>query len=414
MISKSAIVGVRENKTSRVVSLGYGNKPQVEDSMVKKWQKILDTLAQIVAVPSCLIMQLREDSLSVFLKNNSEKNLFAVGQKTKLTHNIFCETVIGNQQQLKVSNIESDSLWNSIDLNLEMGSLSYVGVPLNWSDGDVFGTICMLDDKKNEYSEIYCDLLNSFRDSIEKDLELIESKKMLIDKNSELEHSNKIKTKFLALISHDIRGSMATLTGFIEFVLENQNDFNMDEIVDCLSHLGKETNNAFNTLESLLEWAKNDLVKFEAQKERTDLCEMINNVLGFLSNSIQKKNIDIQKNYAVGRFILNLDPNMIESAFRNILSNAIKFTNAGNRINISLSKTNGKTFIEVEDFGIGMTKLEADQLVSGKQTTTKSGTHGEKGAGIGLVLAKEFIDKNGGEIFVESRLSKGTKITIQL
>jgi signal transduction histidine kinase len=169
---RHSIVKVCSKEQPVTVQITSDEKPSIYDLTVKKWQDIIDLLSSTVNVPSALIMRMEEEYISVFLESNSKDNPYKKGEKAELLSGLYCETVVGNKTSLLVPNALIDPLWKeNPDTHLNM--ISYLGFPIIWPDGEVFGTICVLDNKENHYNLKQIKLMELLRDSIEKDLLLI-------------------------------------------------------------------------------------------------------------------------------------------------------------------------------------------------------------------------------------------------
>lgn len=164
------------------------NKIQIEVPAAKSqdWQEIVDILAQILKIPAVLIMRLNEPYIEVLVAGRSEANPYHPGDREKVWGSgLYCETVIKRQAKLLVPNALKDELWkNNPDIKLNM--ISYLGFPILLPDGNPFGTICVLDNKENPYSDIVERLMQKFRNMIQSDLEILYANQMLGEKNREL------------------------------------------------------------------------------------------------------------------------------------------------------------------------------------------------------------------------------------
>jgi PAS domain S-box-containing protein len=140
----------------------------IPDYIINKWQDITDLLAKLIEIPSALIMITEDEYMKVLISSHSEGNPYQVGDKEKW-HGLYCETVIKSQEKLLIPNALKDKNWDN-NPDITLGMISYLGYPINYPDKKPFGTICVLDKKENKYSEIYQNLLENFRDIIEKDL----------------------------------------------------------------------------------------------------------------------------------------------------------------------------------------------------------------------------------------------------
>src|SRR5215510_14110523 len=142
---------------------------QVPSEIVQKWQEIVDLLAEIMHVPSALIMEVEPPNIKVFVSNESKGNRYEPGETACLNTGLYCETVMKTRQPLLVPDALADEDWKS-NPDIKLGMISYLGVPISWPDGEVFGTICVLDNKRNEYSKPYLRLLLQLRDAVQHDL----------------------------------------------------------------------------------------------------------------------------------------------------------------------------------------------------------------------------------------------------
>jgi two-component sensor histidine kinase len=182
---KVAVVSVSGKKSQTFVPVTADHKPEISEEIIKKWQDILNLGANLLQVPAGLIMRLHEKEIEVFLSSNTENNPYEPHEKAELQTGLYCETVVGNRKELLVPNAKKDPLWeNNPDVALNM--ISYYGVPITWPDGEVFGTFCVLDDKENEYSSDYRQLIRVLHEIIENDLE-----RLLIYEDMKQDHVQK-------------------------------------------------------------------------------------------------------------------------------------------------------------------------------------------------------------------------------
>ena len=159
---------------------------EISENMLKKWQKIIDIMAELIGIPAALIMRLVESDIEVFVSSQSKGNPYHAGDREHfLGSGLYCETVINTNDKLLIPNALADEKWkNNPDIKLSM--ISYLGFPIVLPGGKPFGTICVLDDKENAYSETYENLIKNFRDIIQSHLELIYMNSILGEKNRSL------------------------------------------------------------------------------------------------------------------------------------------------------------------------------------------------------------------------------------
>lgn len=152
---------------------------EIPQSFISKWQDIVDLVAKIIGIPAALIMKVENDFMEVFISSKSANNPYQVGQKEHW-NGLYCETVIKSQSKLKVPNASKDEKWFK-NPDIKLGMVSYLGFPLNFPNGEPFGTICVLDRNENDYSEEHEQLLMQFKRVVELDLAMIQSLKITHD-----------------------------------------------------------------------------------------------------------------------------------------------------------------------------------------------------------------------------------------
>ena len=405
---KHSTITIRETKESKMVKIGSDLKPKIAQGVIDKWQSLIDTVAKIADVPSGLIMRLNEKTIEVFLTSETEGNPYKVGEQANLIYGLYCETVIGTQKKLLVPDATKNKSWKENNPDVDIDMISYLGFPINWPDGEVFGTVCVLDNKENYYSNDLSNLLHQIKQHIETDLQILLLNTDLVEKNSQLEQLNNTKSKFLSLISHDIRGSVGTLSEFLKLILEDYDRFDKSELKPILNSLSKNAISTYQTLETLLTWSKNDLVQIKPNKIKVNIVDITETILNSFEQEIILKELKIEKEYYSNNVFINVDEKMMTVIMRNILSNAIKYTKRGGPITIRMFQFKKQEIIEIEDTGIGMDKSSVDNLFSYDESHSTQGTKGESSAGIGLMLANEFMVKNDIKIIVESEIGKGT------
>ena len=231
--------------------------------------------------------------------------------------------------------------------------------------------------------------------------------------NKQLERLNIDKDRFIAILGHDLRSPFTTLLGLSEVLTEDIRKLDIDEIENHATNINKSARNTFNLLEDILLWARTqqDKILFKPQNlSFTDICK---NILEILNPNAEAKNIAINC-LTADQLNVFADADMIKTVLRNLVSNAIKFTNNGGIININAEKTNSNVTISVSDNGVGIAPDDITKLFDISQVVTTKGTAKETGTGLGLLLCKEFVEKHGGKIWVESEVGKGSEFKFSL
>lgn len=166
--------------------MSIDRKPNVSDTILAKWQKIIDLLARITGVPAALIMRAHSDTIEVFVSSETEGNPYTVGDSEHLRNELYCETVIAQRAMLLVPNALKDPEWDhNPDIKLNM--IAYLGFPLLWPDNEIFGTICVLDNKENTYAIEHRELVQQFSEIVNDDLRLLYLGEMVEMRTTELQ-----------------------------------------------------------------------------------------------------------------------------------------------------------------------------------------------------------------------------------
>jgi PAS domain S-box-containing protein len=229
----------------------------------------------------------------------------------------------------------------------------------------------------------------------------------------DLEEINSHKDSVLAILSHDLRSPLAGIIGIAEMLNSDSDDLKQSEVKHLHALLLKESTKELSMLDNLLEWGR---IKYAAEAfspENTPLAQSVSNVFETLkevaaNNRIQLVN-DVKKN-----IIVFADGKMVLSILQNIVSNAIKYTPAGGKITITAKMTGDKVETKVTDTGTGMSKELTEKLFTPQMTSLLTPREENKGGGIGLLLVKDILDKNSGEIWVESEEGKGSSFYFTL
>jgi signal transduction histidine kinase len=412
MDRRYATVYIRESKETKKLSITSFKKPEITDPITEKWQSLLDISAKLANVPAVLIMKLNENNIEVFTKNQSNNNPYRQNEKAELLHGLYCEAVVGKQERLLVPDARKDPAWSDNNPDIGLNMISYLGFPINWPDGEVFGTVCLLDNKENAFNSTYEKMLLTIKEHIETDLHALILKQELEEKKEQLLQSNRTKTQFLSLISHDIRGSVGTAQEFLKLIVKDFASYSSDELHTMLKTLSRSISATYNTLQNLLSWSKRDLLKPNPYKSVCDLKETLDNALEYAEQGILLKNHKIIKTYVDKEAIVLADSDMMEAVFRNLLTNAINYTPPGGEISICIMDLNGKPAVEISDNGKGMDRKKLKTLFTHINNTPNTENEENKSAGIGLIMVKEFLDKNNANIHYFSEPGKGTRVRI--
>ncbi len=229
----------------------------------------------------------------------------------------------------------------------------------------------------------------------------------------ELKELNATKDKFFSIIAHDLKNPFNTLMGFAELLSTNINSYGKNKIEDFINIILQTSRNTYLLLENLLEWARSQTGGLEITPARIDISDLIDENIDLVCNNASGKKLKIINNVSKDARVY-ADPNMVHTIIRNLLSNAIKYTNPGGKIEISSKIQNSYLEITVSDSGIGIKPENLNKLFRIDENFSTKGTADETGTGLGLILCKEFVEKNEGEIWVKSIYGQGSDFTIKL
>ena len=226
--------------------------------------------------------------------------------------------------------------------------------------------------------------------------------------NEKLQQSNAEKDKFFSILAHDLRSPLSSFLGMAEVMAEDINTMTISEIEDISKSLHKSASNLFQLLENLLEWSVLQRGTSENHPEKTSLNRLIFRSIDPVLESARRKNIAIKLDLDQTYFV-NCDLKMTETIFRNLISNALKYTNPNGSVVITAAPISKEEIkVSVIDTGIGMSKEIISKLFLLNDQIGRKGTDGESSSGLGLMICKEFVEKQGGVIWAESEEDKGS------
>lgn len=231
--------------------------------------------------------------------------------------------------------------------------------------------------------------------------------KLLLEKNIEISNANKQKDRFFSIIAHDLRGPFVGFLGLTELLASEIDTMDKEEIQFLAANLKSSAQNLENLLENLLEWSSMEQGLIPFTPIKNNLHQITEECISILQAAAAKKEIQIQDKLADDTIVF-ADNYMLHAIIRNILSNAVKFTPKGGIISIQSKKDSKNTILSITDSGIGMNAKMIENIFKLDVKTNRKGTENELSSGLGLILCKEFVEKHGGKIWVESEENKGT------
>jgi len=233
-------------------------------------------------------------------------------------------------------------------------------------------------------------------------------------KNEQLQKLNAEKDKFFSIIAHDLRTPFNSFLGLTQIMAEDLRSLKMSQIQEIAVSISKSANNLYRLLENLLQWSQIQYGAIPFNPEAVQLSLVAGESIELIHEFAKSKGIEIT--YEIpDNSVVFADSNMLQTIIRNLISNAVKFTPKGGRVNLSAKATDDKYIeISIKDSGIGMNQTLINNLFRLDIKTNRTGTEGEPSSGLGLLLCKEFIEKHGGKIWVASEVGKGSEFYFTL
>jgi len=222
-----------------------------------------------------------------------------------------------------------------------------------------------------------------------------------------LRELNATKDKFFSIIAHDLRSPFNSIMGFSSLLASQIKEKDYKSVEKFGEIIQGSSKRAMDLLTNLLEWSRSQTGRMEYKPEYVELVSLINEASELLNDFAQQKSVSIKKDLPHNAPVL-ADKAMVSTILRNLISNAIKYSNSGDEVLISAEQKQNEIVICVSDKGVGINKNDIENLFRIDKSYSTPGTQNEKGTGLGLILCKEFVEKHGGKIWVESEAGKGS------
>lgn len=225
--------------------------------------------------------------------------------------------------------------------------------------------------------------------------------------NDELESATKNKDKFFSIISHDLRSPLSGIMSLLDIIVTDYDTMEEDEKKEILFEAAKTSKSTFTLMENLLEWSRVQTGKMIFEPQNISLAMVLNNLKTLYYQKLKEKSISLNYEFET-EFFAYADLQITETILRNLISNAIKFTPEFGTIFISFENLDDQIVVKVKDTGVGMDENQILQLFKIDISYSSVGTAGERGTGLGLILCKELVEKQGGKIWIESKPGSGS------
>jgi C4-dicarboxylate-specific signal transduction histidine kinase len=396
---------------------------QVPVQIIEKWQEIIDLLAAVLHVPSALIMKVEPPNIRVFVRSESEGNPYERDERACLNTGLYCETVMKTRQLLLVPDALADQEWNA-NPDIKLGMISYMGVPVAWPNGDIFGTICVLDDRRNEYGELFRKFLFQCRDvlqadlkslqaSTELELKVLERTAELHKAQTELAHATRVTTlgELATSIAHEVYQPLTAIAANAEaglLFLDRENP-DLGEVRDALRQIIMDGNRADEVIRRVRTLAN----KTDIQKVPLDINDVIEEVMLIFRHEAIAHGVLLRQELASALPQVFGDRVQLQQVIMNLLMNGIQATSSvtGRRHELRIrSQEHGpdQILVAVEDSGTGFELQNVDRLFSAFFTTKPNGM------GIGLSICRSIVEQHGGNIWATQNSGAGSTFQFTL
>jgi PAS domain S-box-containing protein len=306
--------------------------------------------------------------------------------------------------QIKIDTIDALDLLKDIETeyytkNGEPIPVSFSASVLKNNDGEIEGVIFVAKD---------------IRERKEAERKIKKYIKQLTESELKLKELNASKDKFFSIIAHDLRNPFAAVLGYSEILANDSKDLSVQELEEFSTNLHKQAKLIFDLLENLLTWSRIQTGRMKYNPKEISLYDKVSEVYDIFESVANNKTINLKQNVDKD-IIVYADSEMVYTVLRNLISNAIKFTPKGGDILINVDKREDNfILVTVLDTGVGMNLIDQQKLFKMDVHHSQKGTENEDGTGLGLLLCKELVNKNGGDIWVESELGQGSKFIFTL
>ena len=283
----------------------------------------------------------------------------------------------------------------------------WLGVPLKDNDR-VTGVIVLQDyDNPKAYGNDELQLLVFISEQIALAIARKKNAEEVQKYVAELNELNQTKDKFFSIIAHDLKNPFVTLLGFSEILLSEYKELQSDEVLYFINEMKNTADLSFNLLQNLLQWSRSQTGRIEFHPTQLNLHSLVEQNIMLLIKSAEKKNISLLNNVQ-SNALVQADEDMLNTVIRNLLTNAIKFTNVNGEISVESNVNDEIVEVKIKDSGVGMDEETVAKLFRLESTHSTTGTNNETGTGLGLILCKEFVEKHNGKIWVNSEVGKGS------
>ena len=385
----------------------------------KKESKVIENIAKILK-PTRVNIGIKQKNEIKIIKEWNQKGVEPLSEKQtdcSLTKNDIPYLQLIKKGFIIINSLKNEFSTQYFNLFKELNIVSLIIIPI-FIDKNIYGFICVSDNKERKWKTPEIKLLKTISEILSNAIKRDENEKIIIKNEKELKKANDSKDKFFSIIAHDLKNPVYNVISLADYLNDNIDKWETPKIKEFIKYISKAGQQSYNLLENLLTWAKTQTKSLKPEFANFNILKIIQQAYSIHENSIHKKQIQfsIDKNNEVP--IIYADKNMIFTVIRNLLSNAIKYTNKKGTIKIIIKQITKEKEqyqqIIIQDTGVGISEKSLSKLFNIDDNFSTTGTDEEQGSGLGLIICKEFLELNKGEITVESELNVGSKFIITL
>lgn len=239
-------------------------------------------------------------------------------------------------------------------------------------------------------------------------ISLVAAKRLILSKTEELQRTIAGRDKLYSVIAHDLRSPMGSIKMMLNMLILNLPSEKIGaEMYELLTMANQTTEDVFSLLDNLLKWTKSQIGKLNVVYQDVDLVEVTDGVIEIFSMVASLKKIRIRE-MKPEKMMVNADIDMLKTVVRNLLSNAIKFSKENSEVLVKMEEVDGMAVVSVQDYGCGISEEGQKKLLHTDTHFSTFGTNNEEGSGLGLLLCKDFVVKNGGKLWFTSKEGEGS------
>lgn len=239
-------------------------------------------------------------------------------------------------------------------------------------------------------------------------ISLVAAKRLILSKTEELQRTIAGRDKLYSVIAHDLRSPMGSIKMVLNMLILNLPAEKIGiEMYELLTMANQTTEDVFSLLDNLLKWTKSQIGKLNVVYQDVDLVEVTDGVIKIFSMVASLKKIRIRE-MKPEKMMVNADIDMLKTVVRNLLSNAIKFSKENSEVLVKMEEVDGMAVVSVQDYGCGISEEGQKKLLHTDTHFSTFGTNNEEGSGLGLLLCKDFVVKNGGKLWFTSKEGEGS------